>query len=117
MTDALIHQETRLPLDVTSPADLEELVLALLLIAPAPATVDELAAGAEVEVEAVEAAVSRLEMRTAAGWVVQRHGDRLQLVTAPRYASHVRRFLGSTVRRGSRRRRWSRWRSWPTSSR
>ena len=94
MTDELIHQATRLPIGTIRPTELEELALALLLIAPTPATLDELAAGADVEVAEVEAAIGRLEMRTSAGWVVQRHGDRLQLVTAPRFASQVRRFLG-----------------------
>ena len=94
MTDSLIHQATRLPVEAIRPMELEELTLALLLIAPTPATVDELAAGAEVEVAEIEAAIGRLELRTSAGWVVQRHGDRLQLVTASRFASQVRRFLG-----------------------
>lgn len=94
MTDALIHQSTRLPLEMSSPAELEELLLALLLIAPTPSTVDELAAGAEVEPASVEAAIGRLEMRTSAGWVIQRHEGRVQLVTAPRFAAQVRRFLG-----------------------
>lgn len=94
MTDALVHQATRLPLAEPSPHELEELVLALLLTAPAPTSVDELAAGAEVEPEAIEAAIGRLETRTSAGWVIQRHDDRIQLVTAPRFAPQVRRFLG-----------------------
>jgi segregation and condensation protein B len=33
-------------------------------------------------------------MQTERGWVVQRHVDRLQLGTAPRFAEHIRRFLG-----------------------
>jgi len=94
VTDALVHPTTRLPIETTSPAEMEELLLALLLISPTPATVDELAAGAETDVASVQAAVRRLEGRTSAGWVIQRHGEHLQLVTAPRFAAQVRRFLG-----------------------
>jgi len=94
VTDALVHQTTRLPIETTSPAELVEVVLALLLIAPAPTTVDELAAGADADVASVHTAVGRLEGRTSAGWVIQRHGEHLQLVTAPRFAAQVRRFLG-----------------------
>jgi segregation and condensation protein B len=69
-------------------------VEALLLVAPASTTVEELARGAAVTTDAVEAALAILADRPNAGWVIQRHGEHLQIATAPRFAGHVRRFLG-----------------------
>jgi segregation and condensation protein B len=94
VTDALIRQSTRLPLADMAPVELQELLIALLLVAPAPTTVIELAAGADVEPTAVEAALVDLDQRTSGGWLIQRHGEQIQLVTAPRFANQVRRFLG-----------------------
>lgn len=73
--------------------ELEALIEALLLVAPQPATVDELARGAGVAASDVEAALSALEAADGRGWVVQRHRGTVQLATAPRFAAHVRRFL------------------------
>jgi segregation and condensation protein B len=78
----------------TDPAELASLVEALLLVAPAATTVEELAKGAGVPAEAVDAALAVLEQRTGTGWVIQRHAGKVQLATAPRFAGHVRRFLG-----------------------
>ena len=61
---------------------------------PGPTTTEELARGAGVERHRVEAALIELEQSATRGWVVQRHGDRLQLATAPGFALQVRRFLG-----------------------
>jgi segregation and condensation protein B len=77
-----------------SDADLRALVEALLLVAPGPTTAEELARGAGVERHRIEAALVELEQSEARGWVVQRHGDRVQLATSPRFALQVRRFLG-----------------------
>jgi segregation and condensation protein B len=77
-----------------SDADLPALLEALLLVAPGPTTAEELARGAGVEWGRIEAALLELEQADARGWVVQRHGDRVQLATAPRFAPQVRRFLG-----------------------
>lgn len=77
-----------------SNADLKALVEALLLVAPAPANAEELARGAGVERQRIEAALVELEQITDRGWLIQRHGDKVQLTTAPRFASYVRRFLG-----------------------
>ena len=74
--------------------ELEALVEALLLVAPQPATAEELARGAGVPVGHVETALAALESRTERGWVVQRHRDTVQLASAPRFAAAVRRFLG-----------------------
>jgi segregation and condensation protein B len=73
--------------------ELQALVEALLLVAPQPATPEELARGAGVEVAQIEAALASLEAATDRGWVVQRHRGTVQLATAPRFAAHVRRFL------------------------
>ena len=78
----------------TDPVELAALIEALLLVASAPATIPELAKGASVPTEAIESTLSVLEQRADTGWVIQRHGDRVQLATAPRFAHHVRRFLG-----------------------
>lgn len=83
--------EEMLPL---SDSDLQSLVEALLLVAPAPATLDELARGAGVERQRIDAALAELEGRAERGWVIQRHGEKVQLTTTPRFASYVRRFLG-----------------------
>ena len=74
--------------------ELEALIEALLLVAPQPATADELARGAGVPVAHVEAALTALEQRPEQGWVVQRHRNTVQLASAPRFAAYVRRFLG-----------------------
>jgi segregation and condensation protein B len=78
----------------TDPAELASLIEALLLVAPAAATVEELSKGAGVKPDAVDAALAVLEQRTDTGWVIQRHAGKVQLATAPRFAGHVRRFLG-----------------------
>jgi segregation and condensation protein B len=57
-------------------------------------TLDELARAAGVACNRIEQALRQLEQAAGRGWVVQRHGDRVQLATAPRFAAYVRRFLG-----------------------
>lgn len=74
--------------------ELGALVEALLLVAAEAPTVEELAAGAEVPREEVERALAWLEQRDDRGWIVQRHGRRIHLATAPRFAGKVRLFLG-----------------------
>lgn len=74
--------------------DLEALIEALLLVAPQPATAEELARGAGVPLVHVETALTALAARTDRGWVVQRHRNTVQLASAPRFAAAVRRFLG-----------------------
>ncbi|MBA2753007.1 MAG: SMC-Scp complex subunit ScpB [Chloroflexia bacterium] len=74
--------------------ELDALVEALLLISPGPATVDELAIGAGVPAEAIEDTLIGLTTLSDRGWTVQRHGDTVQLVTAPRFGEAIRRFLG-----------------------
>jgi segregation and condensation protein B len=74
--------------------ELRSLIEALLLVSPGPTTVAELSAGSGAPEAAVEAALADLDQDAGRGWMVQRHGARLQLVTAPRFAAQVRRFLG-----------------------
>lgn len=74
--------------------ELAALVEAMLLVAPEPPTVDELAAGGEVPVEEVERALAWLEQCEDRGWVIQRHGQRIHIATAPRFANKIRIFLG-----------------------
>jgi segregation and condensation protein B len=80
--------------DWSNPAELQALVEALLLAAPGPVTVAEVAAAAECEVEPVEDAIAALDRLPNRGWVIQRHGRTVQLATDPRFADHVRRLLG-----------------------
>ncbi len=83
-----------LPPESLPDEELAALVEALLLVTPAPATLDELARAAGVAPHRIEQALQQLERAAGRGWVVQRHGDRIQLATAPRFAPYVRRFLG-----------------------
>lgn len=86
-----------LPLAADGPPpgpELEALIEALLLVAPEPATLDQLATGAGVAIADVEAALAALEAADDRGWGLQRHRGTVQLTTAPRFAAQVRRFLG-----------------------
>ena len=80
--------------DPPSGPELIALLEALLLVAPGPSTVVELARGAGVDPAHLDAALAALETDAHRGWVVQRHGETIQLATAPRFAVQVRRFLG-----------------------
>jgi segregation and condensation protein B len=78
----------------SDPNELAWLIEALLLVAPTPSTIEDLAKGAGVPAEAVDAALAMLEQRADGGWIIQRHAGKVQLTTAPRFAGYVRRFLG-----------------------
>ncbi len=90
--------QSALPLEVLDGPppgpELEALIEALLLVAPQPVTTEELARGAGVHVAHVEAALAALEATSDRGWVIQRHRGTVQLASAPRFAGHIRRFLG-----------------------
>jgi len=75
-------------------AELAALVEALLLVAPEPPTIADLAEAASVGHRRIEAAIATLTDTPDRGWIVQRHGDHLHLATAPRFAPYVSRFLG-----------------------
>jgi len=74
--------------------ELAALIEALLLVAAEPPSICELAAAAEVEPDRLERALQLLNARESRGVIVQRHGDHLQLTTAPRFSTAVRSFLG-----------------------
>jgi segregation and condensation protein B len=69
------------------------LVEALLLVAPEPVTVGQLAEGAGVIPEQIVEALEQIDAASDRGWVMQRHAETVQLTTAPRFARYVRRFL------------------------
>ncbi len=74
--------------------ELPALIEALLLVASGPVSIGDLAEVANARASEIEAAVERLMTIEDRGWVVQRHRDQVQLATAPRFASQIRRFLG-----------------------
>ncbi len=92
-TDSLIQERFRTDDAFLAGAELDAAVEALLMVATEPTHPDDLALALEIDVIEVMAAVKRLDER-ATGWVIQRHGERLQISTAPRFAEYVRRFLG-----------------------
>jgi segregation and condensation protein B len=77
-----------------SDEELAQLAEAFLLAAPGPTSIEELARGAEVPIERMAGAIDSLTEQPGRGWVVQRHGEKIQLATAPRFSAAVRRFLG-----------------------
>ncbi len=98
VTDRELGRQVPLPSDVSG-ADEDEIELvalmeALLLVAQEPPTVAELARGSGVTNSQVDVALRRLDQQAGRGWIVQRHGDLVQLATAPRFAERVRTFLG-----------------------
>lgn len=74
--------------------ELRALVEALLLVAAEPPTIDELARGAGVPRDEIEAELESLKSVPDRGWVVVRHQETAQLASAPRFGRFVRRFLG-----------------------
>jgi len=73
--------------------ELAALIEAFLLVAPEPPSIDDLAAGADTHAGRIEAALTHLGDQHERGWILQRHGDRIQLATAPRFAQYLRTFL------------------------
>jgi segregation and condensation protein B len=90
--------QSRLPIDFPDHAptgeELVALVEALLLVSPEPTTIELLADGAGVDTADIDSALAELEQSSCRGWIIVRHGHTVQLSTAPRFAAHVRRFLG-----------------------
>jgi segregation and condensation protein B len=78
---------------------LPAIVESLLFVASAPVSVHQLADAIGCHAAEVEAALQSLASTyaTQRGLRLQRHGDRLQLVTAPDVAPFVERFLGLAV--------------------
>ncbi|NJN15836.1 MAG: SMC-Scp complex subunit ScpB [Oscillochloris sp.] len=72
-----------------------QLLESLLFVAGEPVTIAQLARALELPGDAVEAALSALtEACRTRGVRVQRHGDSVQLVSAPEAARVIGRFLG-----------------------
>lgn len=78
-----------MPLD-----ELAALIEALLLVSSEPPTIEELAAASGAGPEWIDRALDAIAGQEARGLVPQRHGDRVQLTTAPRFSHAVRSFLG-----------------------
>ena len=79
----------------------DRLIESLLFVAGEPVAVGQLAAVLELSEEVVGAAIDELARAcTGRGVRLQRHGDHVQLVSAPEAAAVIRRFLGlqSTAR-------------------
>jgi segregation and condensation protein B len=75
------------------PDDLPALLEALLLVAPDPARIGDLALAAGVTTSTIEEALATMSDDATRGWVVVRHNGTVHLASAPRYAQQVRRFL------------------------
>src|SRR5688572_7534269 len=90
--------EQVISLEMRDPRELETelpaLIEALLLVASGPVSLADLAEVAGARPDEIDEAVDRLTEVEDRGWVVQRHRDQVQLATAPRFAGHIRRFLG-----------------------
>lgn len=91
----------QLPLDYASEtqswpdAEIASLIEALLLVAPQPPTIADLASATGVPTARLESALAELDARADdRGWIVQRHGEHLYLASAPRFAPLVGAFLG-----------------------
>lgn len=80
-------------LALASREDLPALLEALLLVAPEPAALRDLAAAANVPAAAIDEALSEMESDTSRGLIVVRHKGTAHLASAPRFAQEVRRFL------------------------
>ena len=90
--------EQVIALEMRDPHELETelpaLIEALLLVASEPVSLADLAEVAGARLDEIDEAVDRLTEVEDRGWVVQRHRDQVHLATAPRFAGHIRRFLG-----------------------
>lgn len=68
---------------------------ALLFVAEGPVSVEQLAQVLEASLSEVEQALGQLEgWLEGGGLLLQRHGSKVQVVTAPDLACYVERFLG-----------------------
>lgn len=96
-TSSAPDQQLNLPSPELGPElpleELSALIEALLLVAPEPPSIDDLAAGANTHAGRIEEALMHLGNQPGRGWILQRHGVRVQLATAPRFAHYLRTFL------------------------
>jgi segregation and condensation protein B len=89
-----LHLDGVAPGNDLATTELAALVEALLLVAPAAPTVDDLADAAGVPPARIEAALAEISGQTDRGWIIQRHGSTVHLASAPRFAPYIRDFLG-----------------------
>ncbi|MCX6020013.1 MAG: SMC-Scp complex subunit ScpB [Chloroflexi bacterium] len=88
-------ETTTQPLLITEPLSLTAQVECLLYASKEPAILNALAAALAASVAEVEAALEQLsEQYRWRGIRLQRHGNKVQLVTAPEMATAVQKFLG-----------------------
>ncbi|MGH2613697.1 MAG: SMC-Scp complex subunit ScpB [Thermomicrobiales bacterium] len=73
--------------------ELPALLEALLLVAPQPAELRDLAAAAGVPIAVIDEVLSTMQRDATRGFVVVRHQGTAHLASAPRFAQEVRRFL------------------------
>jgi segregation and condensation protein B len=77
---------------------LVKIIEGLLFVASEPVTINHLAAVVECPPEAIEAALELLkESCHNRGIRLQRHGQKVQLVTAPELAEYIERLLGLSL--------------------
>jgi segregation and condensation protein B len=93
-TDSLIQERFRTDDAFLSDSELMAAIEALLMVAEGPVHPGDLAHAIDVPEQDVTAAIQSFDAQTGRGWVLQHHGELVQLTTAPRYAEYVRRFLG-----------------------
>ncbi|GAB4440740.1 MAG: SMC-Scp complex subunit ScpB [Anaerolineae bacterium] len=78
--------------------NLEQIIEGLLFVATEPVTVNHLATAIDCTPGQVEAALERWQQNSAGrGMQLQRHGTKVQLVSAPELTETIERFLGLTA--------------------
>ncbi len=87
------HQQNSVDAIGVSRGDLAALIEALLLVAPEPAELRDLAVAAGVTELAIEETLAVMQADASRGVVVVRHKDTAHLASAPRFAQEVRQFL------------------------
>lgn len=92
--DSLIQQRFRSDDAFLSDSELLAAIEALLMVADGPVHPADIAQAIDVDLSEIMSAIDDLDDRRGRGWIVQRHGELVQLTTAPRFAEYVRRFLG-----------------------
>lgn len=93
-TDSLIQERFHADGMFLGGEELDAAVEALLMVATEPTHPADIALALDLPIEDVMLSVGRIDGRNHRGWIVQRHGEHLQISTAPRFAEYVRRFLG-----------------------
>lgn len=91
--EPMMALQTMLPAASEPDGHLPALLEALLLVAPEPVAIADLAEVAETNVRVIEETLALMEQRDDRGWVIVRHQDTVHLASAPRFAHQVRRLL------------------------